>query len=260
MGSSRIYERLSDFAGRRSDLIRKVVVRFDQKSDLKNLVDSEAWHRGLDPTITFTPDEYRRLRKREDSRNEMSPFLYQKLLPESPVDDDRIRRFEQGRNTKVPNLRSRLDSVYGADGRTCWEPVTAERMGDEESRISFPPYWVGPVTLSACKVTGTGDPVQTITIRWGEWETKVLLASDTTMTLRRCTKNDPPIEVMHPAGWEIRAGIGYDASSFDINTGWHPTTPEAKLHLFERLKPIYLQLFERTPEDFGALEQPGIPR
>jgi hypothetical protein len=62
------------------------------------------------------------------------------------------------------------------------------------------------------------------------------------------------VKVAYPPSWGISAGIGYEASAVDINSGWHPTDAAAKRFLFERLKPIYLGIFDKTPEDFESLE------
>jgi transcriptional regulator with XRE-family HTH domain len=254
LGSSRIFERLSRFAGTRSDVIGKAVAQFAAEPEAMNLTETGKWHKGLDLAVSFEAPEFRRLREARGLSQYDVALTVSALLPDSPVSDDQIRRFEQGRRVQVERLRSRLDMVLGADGRTCWEPVEPEELDDGQSRITFPEYWVGPVTLRVFKKTRFGEPVQRITIRWGPWETDVLLGSDTAMTLRRCTTEESPVHVIYPAGWGVGAGVGYDSSAFDINIGWHPTDLAARRHLFERLKPVYLRLFEKTPEEFETLE------
>ena len=182
-----------------------------------------------------------------------------KLLPTSPVDGDQIGRFEQGRQTRVAHLNSRLDMVYGADGHTCWEPVEVIDGPSGESRILFPEYWVGPVTIRAFKRAGVSEPFQQIAIRWGDWATDVQLASGTTVTLRQSTPEARGRRTPSPT-WGVTAGVGYDAGAVDINTGWHLVDAKAKKLHFERLKPIYLRLFNKTPEDFEQFEMLGKAR
>ena len=223
LGSNHLFERLASFAGRRSDVIKRAVVQFAADPDVKNLADRGKWHTGLDPSDRFDCQDYRRLREARGMSLRDVARAVTDLLPESPVDDDRIRRFELGRQTRVEYLRSRLDTVYGADGRTCWEEIDVRESSPGQAQVTFPAFWVGPVTITAFKKSGTSEPFQQITITWAEWETHVQLKTGTTVTLRQCSSRSRQVRVAYPPSWGISAGIGYEASAVDINSGWHPT-------------------------------------
>lgn len=174
------------------------------------------------------------------------------LLPESPVSDDQIGLHERGRRPRVPMLEPRLDSVYGADGRTCTAEVAVSRSTSGRATIEFPAYWIGPVWFSFEPQAGQPSRAETVRIQWGPNHRRLRICPPTLVTCRRSVADAPPVTVSATRGWRINAGVGHREHAVDVNWGWERegdvTTPIRRRNYVD---PDLLRWFGRTPADLA---------
>lgn len=250
LGSENLGKRLSAFAGVREDVVELAMEKRPEPVNSRDLT-GEMSQTGLDPAAPFTGEEYRRLRLARGMSQKAAALAATNLLPDNPVDEDRLGRMENGSVPQAEMIRPRLDMVYGAGGHTCWEPVHPVSRIPGEWEVRFPGFWVGPVTITVTKKQTSGNPVGVMTLAWGNWQTKADVRSGTAMTLRQDTPNSPPLRITCDPGWVLTAGVGYSAEAVDINTGWMIPDNRARAEFFEQQKETYLKLFEKTTEQFS---------
>lgn len=155
---------------------------------------------------------------------------------EHPVSHSAVETLEASGSTgKTHGLLSRLDTVYGADGRLGVERTFDSLDAPRPARpadgyvVNFPRYWVGPVWLQAVSpVPGGRDVVDLV---WGPWRRKQRVDSGCVLTTRRATKTAEGLQVVVPAGWRLIAGVGASPSALDVGHGWWPVNLRAAARL-----------------------------
>jgi hypothetical protein len=132
-----------------------------------------------------------------------------------------LRAYEEtGVVPAVECFFSRLDAVYGADGRLGLDVVHDSRSRYPRDGIRFPAYWQGPVWL---QVRGDGEDASgLVDLVWGPWRRRQYVLAGTVLTTRRAAHDMPPLTCELPAGWHARAGVGAIPAGLDINHGWYP--------------------------------------
>lgn len=177
------------------------------------------------------------------------------LDPTAPVSDDHVRRLEAGSAPRVERLRSRLDMVYRADGRTCVETI-ATRRGATTGRwiLDFPDYWVGPVWL---QVDGPAGTTSDAVLVWAGDYVPLRVHAGRVLTCRRAFHGAPPASLSLAPNWTVSAaGVGAREHAADVNWGWYSTdgdpndSPAVNEH--------FLALFGRSLDDLdGIVDAPG---
>ncbi|MFB9620888.1 helix-turn-helix domain-containing protein [Brooklawnia cerclae] len=141
--------------------------------------------------------------------------------PAESVSVYQIHHYETGRTSRVRYLPALLDRVYGGFGWTCFEEVPVERVRPRHLVVRFPSFWTGPVSLSvepypAHAIAGH------VTFTWRKWRLDRRLSREP-VSFRFCrVPDDPPLQVITPPGWRIRAYMGFDAEALEANGDWVP--------------------------------------
>lgn len=176
----------------------------------------------------FSGEQYRTLREGRGLSQHDAATLATELLPDDrdrrgrvrKVTVENIRGVEAGRSPRPRYLRSRLDRVYRADGRTGTEAVQPERRGDAHV-FDFPTFWVGPVWFS---VEASDDRPAVVRIDWHESHKELRVAGGVVITCRRPIEARHPFVLSCPAGWRVTGGMGFLPDAEDVNLGWHRET------------------------------------
>jgi len=200
----------------------------------------------------FSGSQYRQLRAGRGLSQADAAELATELLPDErdrrgrlrPVTVEHIRSIESDRSTRPRYLRSRLDSVYRADGRTCLEAVEAE-PGGPPFVFAFPRFWVGPVWF-----TFSSDDHADAAVRIDAPPSykRMRVADGVSMTCRRPTPDSAPFVITCPEGWHVTGGMGLLPGAVDINLGWHA---EPEPDGGATVNPLFLRQFGRTPAEWG---------
>jgi hypothetical protein len=152
---------------------------------------------------------------------------------------EHIRSVESDRRTRPRHLRSRLDSVYRADGRTGIEAVAAE-PGGPPFVFAFPRFWVGPVWFT---FASGDDRDAAVRIDASPSYKRMRVADGVSVTCRRPAVDSPPFVITCPEGWHVTGGMGLLAGAADINVGWHA---EPEPDRCASVNPLFLGQFGRT--------------
>lgn len=164
-------------------------------------------------------EQYRRLRHARGLSLSDTAELASDLDVSLPrVTRDHIHRFERGAKPRVPQLVERLDTVLGADGRTCAAEATSIETGGRFADITFPSYWVGPVWVQF--LCGGKAEDDSATLLWSPWHKHLALRDGVVVTTRRSEPSMSPLRVKLPSGWRVRAGVGVHPNAVDVNEGW----------------------------------------
>lgn len=208
----------------------------------------------------FSGKQYRTLREGRGLSQNDAATLATELLPDDrdrrgrarKVTVENIRGVEEGRNPRPRYLRSRLDRVYRADGRTGTEAVEPKRSGDAYV-FDFPNFWIGPVWFA---FAASDDRSAVVRIDWHESHKEMRVADGVVMTCRRPINAPHPFVVSCPAGWRVIGGMGFLPDAEDVNLGWHREAgPQREGTINERL----LEGFGVTmPEWIGFLRRHGF--
>ena len=162
------------------------------------------------------------------------------------VTGENVRGVEEGRDSPHRYLRSRLDRVYRADGRTGNEAVHPEKLGDTFV-FRFPKFWVGPVWFA---IKATDDQPAVVRIDWHDNHKEFRIAGGVVVTCRQPGSDWYPFRLTCPPGWSITGGMGWVDGAEDINLGWHrETDPELEGTINQNL----LEAFEVTTADWDNL-------
>ncbi|MFF4138850.1 helix-turn-helix transcriptional regulator [Streptomyces mirabilis] len=147
--------------------------------------------------------------------------------PAHPIPEKALEKLETtGRVPPTPHFLARLDTVYQTDGRLgierTFDSVAHPRSADKPYILSFPNYWQGHIWLQP----RGGAPNETcdLELRWGPWQRRVRLSSQSVVTTRKATTDAPPLVAYLPPGWHLTAGIGAVPTALDINVGWRPVS------------------------------------
>ncbi|HEY8548271.1 MAG TPA: helix-turn-helix transcriptional regulator [Acidimicrobiales bacterium] len=209
-------------------------------------------------------DEHRRMREGRGLSQHDAAVLATELLPDErdrrgrrrTVTVDNIRGVEQGRRPRRRYLRSRLDRVYRADGRTGTEAVPARRTGGTGAGtrtragtyvFDIPAFWVGPVWFA---VEAGDDSPAVVRIDWRDIHKEVRVAGRVVVTCRQPSGPQHPFTVTCPPGWTVTGGMGWMPGAEDVNLGWHRQAgPERQGTINEHL----LEGFGRTMAEWNDL-------
>ena len=235
-----------DLFGQRPELVRQVFSATEPKTYVADLTVQPpvALH---DPR-PFDGPALRTLREARGFSQADAAQLATELLPDHPVSDDQVRVLERGGSPRARLLRSRLDSVYGADGLTCVEEVGVTG-GRSPIVVDFPGYWIGPIWVT---LVAEGSTPALVQLTFGMHSKQVIARPGTTLTCRRATRTKGSLLVSCPTGWRVRAGVGARPDGRDVNWGWRnvddlSTRGDAPVH------ELLLGLFGRTVADFEQL-------
>lgn len=236
------------FLSAKPGLLRDLLNKDSTAGNLLDLVGNEPPDK-KDKEHLFTPEEFRRLREhRSLSRSEVSRAV-SSLSANLDVSEDQIAHLEEGRNVTVELLVSCLDMIYGAGGHSFRQTVPVQIQGHRNASVSFPPHWVGPVSL---RFSARNKDVTTgiAELHWKEWMTTFTIRSDVSVTFRKDAPDSTPLVIQIPMGWEVTAEIGYNELAIDINDNWtFEDRPEFRKSLLDRLVPAGLGLWGRSPSD-----------
>lgn len=175
--------------------------------------------------------------------------LATELDPSSPVSHTTIQRLEEGKHVReFQSINLRLDTIYGADGRTCLTEGF-KVGGSNPPQFVFPTYWVGPVWLELKRTKGnsTGD----VHLKWGGWQRKFKLTGNVILSFRKCERKPhiDPLLVLPPLGWTVKCGVGWPNEVTDINDDWMPSTAEFMNLIFLEVKSTVNQAFENRGQE-----------
>jgi hypothetical protein len=199
---------------------------------------------------------------------EQASELEPKLSQLEAFDYKAVSRLETGvapRN-RGKELRSRLDTLYAADGQLCREPVEVERLGEHEWtatfrghweglvrttkwRAAFPRYWVGPIWV-ICS-TKSGMPAAAfVLLRVEPWRKPLKMASGMSVTTRWSGGTDAAFYVETPTNWEVSAGVGVDRAAVDVQEGWSATGEHGALSIYHQIKTVADETIGSTASSF----------
>ncbi len=184
------------------------------------------------PAEMANVSELRNVRKIREARGQSRDFVVQAVNamdPANPVTAPALRALEE--TTRIPdvlNLISRLDMVYGTDGRL---GVDRWRESACPADIHFPDFWVGPVWIQT--LGPTIGCVGMLELVWGPWRRRQLVRAGTVLTTRKATRTTPVLRANAPAGWVVITGMGAVPAALDINGGWYPRNLSAALSLLD---------------------------
>jgi hypothetical protein len=241
-----------EFFGQSPDGVRSILSTRRGWDRIDDLTDSE-W-RDLSPVAgpLFTGEQYRTLREGRGLSKPDAAKLAAELLPDDrdnrrrlrKVTDESIRGVEEGRNPHPRYLRSRLDRVYRADGRTGTEAVEPRKRGDTHV-FDIPRFWVGPVWFA---IEAGDDRPAVVRIDWHDIHKEIKVAGRVVVTCRQPDGDHYPFELSCPASWRVTGGMGLMPGAEDVNLGWHREAgPERKGTINEHL----LKAFGRTMADWN---------
>lgn len=176
------------------------------------------------------PARFRRIREARGLSREAAAAQVTAASQRHPVGTSALRAYEETGSVPATDcFFSRLDTVYGTDGRFGLDVIHGRY---DRSEIEFPAYWVGPVWF---QVRGpSADATGQVNLVWGPWQRRQHVLSGTILTTRKSTPHMPPLIYEVPPGWQIRAGVGAVSSGLDINHGWYPKDNGAALSLLTR--------------------------
>lgn len=182
------------------------------------------------------------------------------LLAGQPITDDHLERLETGGHARAERIGSRLDTVYGADGHTCIEPVAGRPGSDGQLVVEFPSYWVGPVWVALLGPPGAG--VGAMSLEFPPWRKNLCARSGLTVAFRRPLPDQAPLVIRLQEGWTAVAGIGHVGSATDINDGWQLVDGEGAKTVFPEIYTTYLKAFGLTHRTLtgllGAASEPDL--
>jgi hypothetical protein len=237
-----------DFFGGGPDVVREVFSASEGWGRIDDLTASAAAGApGRAGQQFFTGRQYRQLRAGRGLSQPDAAELATELLPDErdrrgrlqKVTVEHIRSIEGDRSPRPRYLRSRLDSVYRADGRTFVEAVAAE-PGGPPFVFAFPRFWVGPVWFTfSCG----DDRDAAVRIDSPPSYKRMRIADGVSVTCRRPALDSPPFVITCPAGWHVTGGMGLLDQAADINLGWH-AEPEPDREA--SVNPLFLGQFRRT--------------
>lgn len=169
------------------------------------------------------------------------------LEPDHPVSEHQLQRLEAGREPRPCLLRSRLDSVYRADGHLACELVPVrpvdEQCGRRVFEVDHPDWWIGPAWFAP---TGSHEGLVPIRIEWGRWVKDVLMRLGQTVSARRPCVGYPAPRVSVPTGVVLTAGIGRPPNAADINKNWLTIDDRATAWLLAFTARNYLGAFGKS--------------
>lgn len=175
------------------------------------------------------------------------------------VTREHVRDYEEGRAVRIEYLPALLDLVYGAFGATCCEPVRTQHVGTEAFEVEFPPWWAGPVHITADPLTPAPSPGA---LRITAKHRRVLVP------LPACSLEPVVVQVLKmprerrfrlhlPTGWSPAVHLGLRVDAIDGNKLWRPTGPTAIQYFFDAAQNTWLRLAGKTETDLNnALQIP----
>jgi len=187
------------------------------------------------PFIVLSGNQYQRIREQA---------CYDRLSVRDKLDEHRfgppirksaISRLEQGRVVADRNIRSRLDAIYGCDGRTACDPVKVTRQHDW-AVVEVPDYWYGPVWI---RLQGAAPLEAPVRFRWHPWE-RLYNARIPSLVTLEAAGPARPLCVDLPRSWTLEAGMGYRPEATEINDGWD-IVPGAANYVSALYRPVLLQ-------------------
>lgn len=172
----------------------------------------------------------RRLRDARGMSREAAAAAATDLEPPNPLSASALRALED-RGAALPATRiiSRLDTVYGADGRVGIDRTFDSRWDNTGDGIRFPPYWQGPVWLQFHAPSSAADGLAELV--WGYWRRRQYVRPGMVLTTRKATKGVQPLTYSIPGSWHVTAGTGMINAALDINHGWYPRSVIAAINL-----------------------------
>lgn len=215
-----------------------------------------AWATGPHPPATADQRRvmHRRLREaRGLSQAEAATkvtHLLEGRADEKPVRLHQVHNYESGRASRVPHLPALLDRVYGGFGWTCYEPVTAMRVGPGHFTVRFPQFWLGPVCVTAVPLAVDPSGGQ-ITFAWTKWQLVRDLPATATSFTFCCVPDAWTLDVRVPPDWEIEAHMGQNPDALDANSDWVPVDEAAGNEIFEHYVTGWLRILGKTTEDLA---------
>lgn len=197
--------------------------------------------------MTVSTKQLRQLREARGHTRESAARAATDLDPTNAITPRVIELLEQqGGIPSSPFLLSRLDMIYGADGRLAVQQLFDSRdlhRGQDRHGwldVPFLQYWVGPVWIRAISPEKTAGLVELV---WGPWRRKQYVNSGSVLTTRRASVNNESLRIRVPPGWFVTAGLGASPTALDINEGWWPVNIRAaKKLLIDNLNDMW-----RTP-------------
>lgn len=198
-------------------------------------------------------EEFRRVRKARHLYRKGVCSSLNDLDPSEPVSYDQLKRFEENSEPLTPNIRPRLDLVFGAGGSLCRDAIhVAHLRGTTERdtwRADFPKWWFGPVWVRADQrdsgYRGPGD----IDLTWHPWTKRVRVRTGQVLALTKASTESEPLRIDAPAGWAITAGMGRALNAQTVNHQWRLTDDHAAHQLWSQLSDVYLAAFGKNRGD-----------
>jgi transcriptional regulator with XRE-family HTH domain len=247
-------EAVLDFFGVRRDLVRDVFSTDDPGHPIVDLTGPPAVV--PPPHRPFTGAQYRALRQARGLSQAEAAQLASDLAPADPVSDDQVGLLERGGSPRTGRVRTRLDTVYRADGVCAVERV--DPVVDRPTyTFVFPDWWIGPVWFTFVSPDGR-DPGYA-RIDWARASKRMFVAPGTTVTCRRPMPGPVPFVVTCPSQWTVVGGMGARPDARDVNWAWYnpddrSTRGDAPVH------ELFLGLFGRTRAEFEELLRRFSPR
>lgn len=242
-------EKLVGLAGRRSDLVAAAFRYLLPAAPITDLG-------GLPPPTTSAPaavcierwsgERLRQLREARGMSQADAANRVTKLDPSASTTDDQIAKLEAGGEPRVPHLRTRLDVVYQADGRTvCATIPPVPGTAAHTFTMTPPPWWSGPIWL--LPHAPPEAPPEDVILRWPPWQHHIRLHPHTPLTTRKAPDNQQPLTIELPPQWTLHCGLGNHPHAVDVNNGWSPIDRHHADTIFNRYVRTYLDLFNSTP-------------
>lgn len=129
----------------------------------------------------------------------------------------KLRRLEDLASAEDFRAVSRLDRMYGLDGRLVAGPVVD--AAPNELSVAFPAHWIGPVWVQLTRIEGSsGSRLADLT--WGIFRKQLELREDRVLVETRRTYESAGPLTVRADGWRIVAGVGRQPEAADINEGW----------------------------------------
>ena len=86
---------------------------------------------------------------------------------------------------------------------------------------------------------------------WDENFKDLVVSGECSVTCRRATHEDGPLQVFCPSTWTVSAGLGGYPWAWDVNVGWHrDDRGEPDERPAEGVNEVFLQWFGRTVDEW----------